>query len=52
LAKHGANGQERQPCTTQQENFKKKLRKTLDWQITNFDRQAAIFNCASMEAVT
>ena len=34
----------------QQENFKKKLGKYV--KITNFDRQAALFNGASMGAIT
>jgi hypothetical protein len=39
-----------QTNTTQQGNFKKKIAE--DSPITYFDRQAAIFNGASMEAIT
>jgi hypothetical protein len=34
----------------QQENFKKNVGQV--WKITNFDRQTALFNGASMEAIT
>jgi hypothetical protein len=36
--------------TTQQENFKKKVVQV--WKITIFDRHAALFNGASMGAIT
>jgi hypothetical protein len=40
--------QDRQTWTTPQENVGQ-----VDlWEITNFDRQAALFNGASMEAIT
>jgi hypothetical protein len=42
--------QDCQTYTTQQENFKKKVAQV--WKITNFDRQTAHFNGASMEAIT
>jgi hypothetical protein len=42
--------QNHQTCTTPQENFEKNVGQV--WKITNFDRQAALFNGASMEAVT
>jgi hypothetical protein len=43
--------QDRQPYTTQQEISKKKKVWQV-WEITNFDRQTALFNGASMEAIT
>jgi hypothetical protein len=42
--------QDRQTCTTQQEKIKKNVAQV--WKITNFDRQTALFNGASMEAIT
>jgi hypothetical protein len=42
--------QDRQIYSTQQENFKKKVVQV--WKITNFDRQPALFNGASMGAIT
>jgi len=42
--------QDRQTCTTPQENFKKNMGQA--WKITNFDRQAALFDGDSMEAIT
>jgi hypothetical protein len=41
--------QDRQIYTMQQENLKKLAQV---WKITNFDRQTALFNGASMEAIT
>jgi hypothetical protein len=42
--------QDRQPYTTQQENFKKKSYAGMENH--EFDRQAALFNGASMEVIT
>jgi len=42
--------QDRQIYSMQKENFKKKVVQV--WKITNFDRQPALFNGASMEAIT
>jgi hypothetical protein len=42
--------QDRQIYRTQQENFEKKVVQV--WKITNFDRQPALFNGASMGAIT
>jgi hypothetical protein len=42
--------QDRQIYRTQQENFKKNVAQV--WKVTNFDRQAALFNGASMVAIT
>jgi hypothetical protein len=42
--------QEPQIYRTQQENFGKKVVQV--WKITNFDRQTALFNGASMGAIT
>jgi hypothetical protein len=44
------DGQDHQIYTTRQEKIKKKVAQ--DWNITNFDPQAAFFNGASMEAIT
>jgi hypothetical protein len=43
--------EDRQTYTTQQENFKNVVQ-VLVWKITNFGRQAALFNGASMGAIT
>jgi hypothetical protein len=43
--------QGRQTCTTQQENLNLKKKVAQDWKITNFDRQPALFNGASMDAI-
>jgi len=45
-------GQNSQPYAIQQENFQKKNCFCGLWKITNFGRQAALFNDASMEAIT
>jgi hypothetical protein len=42
--------QDRQIYRTQQENFNKKVVQV--WKTTNFDRQPALFNGASMGAIT
>ena len=42
--------QDRQTYATQQENFKKNVVQV--WKVTNFVRHAALFDDASMEAVT
>jgi hypothetical protein len=42
--------QDRQNYTLQHENFKKNVGQI--WKIKNFDRQPALFNGASMQAIT
>jgi hypothetical protein len=42
--------QDRQIYRTRQENFKKNVAQV--WKITNFDGQPALFNGASMGAIT
>ena len=42
--------QDRQTYTMRQEIFKKNVGQV--WKITNFDRQLALFDGASMEAIT